>query len=610
MVEKDWETKLILKSGNSKYLYSTIEVEEDQTPARRILLTQEKGINWGSFFRELKYWLYMISWGFKIYFYLLINSFIGKKFISFGTIKILKIHQKIHFTLFNITVVDILFLGSRTFLHSKLVKDVAFQIIFTGIVYSLAVLDITETIYLILQLTKYSKILFKVDKPAESSKIHPVSQEAPATDKESNKISSFEPNQIQPQKHTQKSSSYPNKPVLLKNMYQSSLIKKYGYSDDEMQAKRFKRVYDYKELGPRLIRNEAVEAHSVAEIKKNNIAVLESKSILLANFLFIIRILLYHLVIVTLANNIGTQLYLLVTIEASYMILILVNFTKMKYLISIIMFFSKFSQSVFLMTFLIICLVFNTEDILKNGKEPNLAMQKVGMWVIISAILFEYLFLFWSIGFSVHQLLKEKKVENRLKAEGKYEQTKELPFVWVRSHQEKIKDLEDHLNDQSVLEKIKNPFEDRFVEKEESEEEEKSFESDIEVDNKDSAATISPSKLEVFKEDEPQIEEVQVDTSRVKIQKKWKDVTALKDGRPRLDPMLLKADPSFTSYEDGPLHQFANSVIEEQMRQLREEKQRNGDSKSFKKMPLQDKVDESAHIGNLMKNIAMRHPGE
>jgi hypothetical protein len=110
----------------------------------------------------------------------------------------------------------------------------------------------------------------------------------------------------------------------------------------------------------------AVFAHATSELKPTK-KVFSYKSVLLANFAFVLRVILYHVTMVAFCNNGLLQVLSLIAVETSYITLIVKNFILLRYLVSIHMFFSKLSQSLFLLFFHVITLLV----ILKNGPNSN-----------------------------------------------------------------------------------------------------------------------------------------------------------------------------------------------------------------------------------------------
>lgn len=96
-------------------------------------------------------------------------------------------------------------------------------------------------------------------------------------------------------------------------------------------------------------------------------------------------------------------------IEISYLVLIIVNFSFVKYLISIHLFLSKVIQSIFLVLFHIITLIIFLNSGPGSIITPSKSLQTKAMWCIMVSMLFEYLFLIINVVWLVKNLIQKKK---------------------------------------------------------------------------------------------------------------------------------------------------------------------------------------------------------
>jgi hypothetical protein len=156
-----------------------------------------------------------------------------------------------------------------------------------------------------------------------------------------------------------------------------------------------------------MLQNKVIEEHATAELKKDNPDLYSKKSILLANFSFVLRIVGYHIALVTLASNALICCIVLLFLEVAYLSLIVRNFLKLRYLISIHLFVSKATQSFFLIVFHLISL----SILMKTGikMSPGVGIQKLGMWAIIVSIACEYFFLIVNIVYIIRGILRDRK---------------------------------------------------------------------------------------------------------------------------------------------------------------------------------------------------------
>jgi hypothetical protein len=126
---------------------------------------------------------------------------------------------------------------------------------------------------------------------------------------------------------------YYEESYMLENIMNTETAKDLGYV----------RVIKFQNLEFLLDINAAILNHATAELKSYNPNLFLSKSILLGNFSFLMRILIYHVLLVSLCNNPYLQIFMLIITEASYSTLILKNFLKLSYLTNKHLFFSKIS---------------------------------------------------------------------------------------------------------------------------------------------------------------------------------------------------------------------------------------------------------------------------
>lgn len=63
------------------------------------------------------------------------------------------------------------------------------------------------------------------------------------------------------------------------------------------------RVVNYEKTMKNLSRNSTIEAHATADLRKGDPDIYFEKSIQLGNFTFLLRAIIYHLLLVGLANN-------------------------------------------------------------------------------------------------------------------------------------------------------------------------------------------------------------------------------------------------------------------------------------------------------------------
>lgn len=128
----------------------------------------------------------------------------------------------------------------------------------------------------------------------------------------------------------------------MRNWFPEELICEKGIMTKQqvIELGYFKMV-DYNRTTECLAYNMAYVDHATAEIKTSAI-MFNFKSILVANFAFLLRVCLYHMIIVALSTNPGITVILLIIVELLYIILISINFFKLKYFVSVHLFIGTF----------------------------------------------------------------------------------------------------------------------------------------------------------------------------------------------------------------------------------------------------------------------------
>lgn len=118
------------------------------------------------FMAEIKFWMYLVSWLVKFYIYFKIHNIRERKDISLGVIKFINVARKFHFLLFNLTIIDIFFTGTRSLFHVEISKLISLQIFTTGIMYILLTFDLIEIAWI------SGHVLYRAGKELEDQKKH------------------------------------------------------------------------------------------------------------------------------------------------------------------------------------------------------------------------------------------------------------------------------------------------------------------------------------------------------------------------------------------------------------------------------------------------------
>lgn len=411
-----------------------------------VIQFEDKGdssIDWMQLFKELKYYVYLLSWAIKFYFYLKIRQMKSTKVINTFIVGKLELQRKIHFLVYNINVVDISFVGTRALLHSKYSRDFAFYIFFTLFLYCLAILDTVLVFYdsaNLVYATHKAMVQQKKKKELEgpTSPIDKTKKtNSPETMKALNVASSS--TQGSEMSDNSKQLKFNEKKQSFRHLVKGDLgLRDWFWEEDMVKmdamtpavAKRigYVRVADFDTCIRHIELNEAVFAHATSELKPNE-KVFSYKSVLLANFAFILRVVSYHMIMVAFSNTAFMQVILLITVEVSYSVLILKNFILLRYLLSLHMFLSKIVQSLILLTFHVITFMI----LMRNGpnsiKSPSKGRQKALVYTIIVAIIMEYIFLICNVVWIIKQAINDRK---KKKTEKNKKDT-HIRWKWVRS---------------------------------------------------------------------------------------------------------------------------------------------------------------------------------
>lgn len=177
--------------------------------------------------------------------------------------------------------------------------------------------------------------------------------------------------------------------------------------------------------------NIVVEQYAKAELREDP-DVFESITSLLGNFMFLLRVLLYQLLLSALPLAPQIQLTLLVLNEGIYLTLNLRNYIKVKHLKHVHLLIAKLVQSAFLLLFLTLCCILAFRDDYLNPRGVGVSIQTIGIWCILLAMLFEYIFLMIGIFFIVKALI----IQCRKKKDNDPAKKKKDPFVeykWINT---------------------------------------------------------------------------------------------------------------------------------------------------------------------------------
>ena len=431
------------------------------------------GFNFGQFMEEIKYWIFLVSWLNKIIVMKLVSHRKETGEITPAFFNYVTFSQKIHFVLFNLVSVDVVFLGTRTILHTKITRNIGFYYLWTLLVYNLVILDILEIGYL------SATLVYSTYKQIQKATGKDVLQE-----EEANK-------QALDKKHDDSIHALKKHEVSKESFARENLAKTGGlrkwFRDEDVcetgglikpeQADKlgYIRVVDSFKTMSFLSMNLAVIEHATGEIKPNE-RVFDFKTVMMSNFAFILRVILYHIFIVALANQPGMLIVSLILLESVYIFLIVKNFLVLRYLVSIHLFIAKVVQSFFMLIFHLISLIMFMSNGPTSPVQPSSSLQNISMWCLVISIVLEYAFLIINIIWIVRTLIQARKKAQAFVSKNKgknpfvvykwvsktaYQQDKTIlcrdPFsdiVAKPSEAKKKKKVKNKLNNESVVEDI------------------------------------------------------------------------------------------------------------------------------------------------------------
>ncbi len=101
-------------------------------------------LNLSKVIKEAKLLIYMLSFLIKLIYIYKIYQHKENKYVTEGFIKAVQMTRKIHFLLFNLIVLDVAFIGTRTVLHAKIIKETRFRFMATMIILGMIFYDTVE----------------------------------------------------------------------------------------------------------------------------------------------------------------------------------------------------------------------------------------------------------------------------------------------------------------------------------------------------------------------------------------------------------------------------------------------------------------------------------
>lgn len=130
--------------------------------------------------------------------------------------------------------------------------------------------------------------------------------------------------------------------------------------------------------------------------------------VLVTNYIYLLRVLTLHLLLIALPYAAMVQICLLLVVEISYCSNLVLRYLKVKHLKSLRFLVFKVAQSVFVIAIQLINLFirFNSGD---TNFPPSVSLQKTGMFLVLAALTCEYICFILSIIWMVLAMIADRK---------------------------------------------------------------------------------------------------------------------------------------------------------------------------------------------------------
>lgn len=349
--------------------------------------------------------IYLVSWLFKlcVYFYMM-PKIQDEKFLSKWNVKIIEFQRKIHFLIYNFLVIDMIYFGSRSLTHLKVIEEEYNTLLFTAFFYSLITWDTLEIFYTCYKISQENKKKLKIEKIRlktetehsiiEEDKDDGEEEKRPEKLLEGKRRKSFSFFKKFAQQKSRKTMKMVQKmKAMRKNKIAESEIKKMKLSDKEAGKMGYKKVQNFEKSFINLQVNNTIREHAVSEMPEEKLEYLSKMSIVTSNFSFVFKITLYHLILTAFSKSPTIAISGMILIELTLILILGLNFCKFSFLPKVLILVSKIVQSLFLLGFLVCCLMIKIYSY-GEEKKVSVTLQLVGVYSLILLIIFEYLILF------------------------------------------------------------------------------------------------------------------------------------------------------------------------------------------------------------------------
>lgn len=334
----------------------------------------------------VKILIYMLSWIVKYYLELFMKPNImeeikfskddendEKKILKFeGKLRLFNVQKKVHFTLYNVAILNIAYFGTRNLLFLKLTSESFLSIIISFLAIIFAVVDSVHFYFEILKIFNFSK----------------------------SKKKNFE-KKIKLEQNKEKK-NWENK-----NEQNPTEITTEGFSEEKLEKMGYRKKLDLEATYLRNYLNIPMKENILGILREKDEKLLILFTIAYSNFYNIFRMIVFHLTLVVLSNLPTLQALIPLLLEFLHLIVVLFNFVKYRYLDFVHDFIYKILQSLILSLFLVNSLIVIQKS--RDQFRVEIGNQKFGVWCIIALIFIEYLYLVVNLIFIFIGLFKGKK---------------------------------------------------------------------------------------------------------------------------------------------------------------------------------------------------------
>lgn len=364
----------------------------------------------------LKISIYLVSWTFKIFMRVIaIPAIVAKKNLSMLKAFGIKYHRKVHFLCYNLIVIDLAYFGSRTVLHIKTVKETYSIFFVTSLSLLLLVWDTAEIVMTCHHLawvaegkdgqTGGSLVIKRSSGDEEGNSGLKRKDDSHGFSLGNKKRRS---NKVIPKGNYRRPSIFTKLKSFQKKKLDEKQLEELNLNEKRAEELGYKKHIDLEKSLIKIWVNYTVINFAKEEIKKENRpALLKNFAIAFSNFSFTVRLLVYHILLVSLSRIAVSMIVSFALLECLQLSIIVKNYWKHRYFSRFYIFIWRVLQSSFLIIFHLCCVLIYIEN--KSGKkDPSIPLQKTTAFSLIILIVLEYLFLVINAIFVAYNFYKTR----------------------------------------------------------------------------------------------------------------------------------------------------------------------------------------------------------